>query len=288
MPSNDLMQSFRAEIVMGADAEIFSRITALRDRFQYATEGERTSFDSYFTTLRQAVDEIPQLELDTDVAPGTENQYSMQLASTMEQIVDTSDRILRKLAHFQGRLRDAMRQNDNLKAEFVVWYLIAASAILKSVKLPLKDSRAFAEAEFSRFMDNVDIRIISLLDDLKLEFDRVASHKAAQREKHNLGKDQANASWTSAIPSFGGAVSENRSPLTRPQDIEDEDDEVPTFITQRASVSSPPIQRDQIRGTFRKTVTSAAMQPVLDEQGNQVIQSEGNLAELAENTDEVI
>jgi hypothetical protein len=289
---------------LGADAEIFQRIDTLRQRMQYNTEGERRSFDDYFEIIREAVDAIPKLELETDVVPGTENQYSLELANTMEQIVDDSDRVLRKLAHFQGRLRDAERQISNLKAEFVAWYLLAANVLIKNledVKLPPKDVRALAEAEFSRLMSNVDVRVMTLLEDIKIEYDRVASHKSAQREKHNLGKDQINASWTSILPSYGGAIAPEPSGYTKPQDVEDEEtDEVPQFVSRKPTITAvqerlnkakpgdtvvirhtenvaPTLAKvKDVEGTFKKTIIATAT-AVRDEDGEPVIASKENL-----------
>ena len=172
MSNNGILEAFKAEALLG-DADIMDRIAKLKSGLQYSTEGDRVSFDDYLTTLRGAVDSIPKLELDIDVPPGTENQYSMQLANTMEQIVDDSERVVRRLAHFQGRLHDAERQIVNLRAEFVAWYLLAAGSLLKGledIKLPQRELRALADAEFSRLMGNLDVRVASLLADLKIEF----------------------------------------------------------------------------------------------------------------------
>lgn len=286
MSNNGIILAFKAEAVLGQDAEIFVRLENLRKRMEYSSEGDRRSFDDYYELLKQAVDEIPKLELETDVVPGTENQYSLEMASTMEQIVDDCDRVLRKLAHFQGRLRDAERQISNLKAEFVAWYLLSASVLIKSledVKLPPKDVRALAEAEFSRLVGNIDVRVTTLLDDIKIEYDRVASHKSAQKEKHNLGKDQINASWTSVLPSYGGAVAPESSQYTQPQDEEDEED-VPAFVSRKPSISAVQERLNQakvgdtvlirhtenvapvITGTFKKTGDPKPVTTVVQEE----------------------
>lgn len=242
MSNNGIILAFKAEAVLGADAEIFQRIELLRQRMHYSTEGDRRSFEDYFTVLRDAVDAIPKLELDTDVVPGGENQYSLELAQTMEQIVDDCDRISRKLVHFQGRLLDAERQIQNLRSEFVAWYMLAGGQLLaglEDVKLPLKELRALADAEFSRLLGNVDVRITTLFDDLKIEFSRVSSHKSAQKEKHELGRDQINASWTSILPSYGGAVAPEASPFTKAQDEEEDmDDDAPAFVSRKPTISA--------------------------------------------------
>lgn len=291
--SNGIVQSFKAEVLL-KDSDLLERIESLRKNLQYSTEGQRVSFNDYLITIRDAVDSIPKLELDNDVAPGTENAYSIQLVHAMDQIMSDSDRTLRKLAGFQGRLRDAERQINNLKAEFMAWYLLAASSLLaglEDIKLPAKELRMLAEAEFSRLLTNLDLKVMSVLEDLKLEFDRVAQHKSTQKEKHNLGKDQANASWTSSLPAFGNAIPENERTdklLREAEEDQDEEDTdgVPSFISRKPKIGD--VQDDQaklnaakpgdtvvirhtenvkpqiakikdeveIKGTFKKTVTA--------------------------------
>jgi hypothetical protein len=273
--NNGILQAFKAEALL-ADADILVRIDNLRKSLQYSSEGQQVSFNDYLSTLRGAVDSIPKLELDTDVAPGTENTYSIQLVTSMEKIVDDCDRVLRKLAHFQGRLRDAERQINNLKAEFIAWYLLAASSLmsgLEDVKLPARELRLLADAEFSRLINNLDSKAEAVLEDVKLEFERVSQHKATQKEKHNLGKDQANASWTSTLPAFGGAITENDRTdkfAKEPEEEEDDDAGVPAFISRKPQITEVKDQPPQ--GTFKKTITAIAT-PVQDEKGKPVTAS---------------
>ena len=148
MSSNGILMAFRAEALLG-DADILLRIASLRNGLQYATEGNQVSFDDQLQKLREAVDGIPKLELETDVAPGTENYYSVQLITSMEQIMDACEYVGRRLSKFQGRLRDAERQINNLKAEFMAWYILAATEMLsglEDVKLAVKEVRALSEA----------------------------------------------------------------------------------------------------------------------------------------------
>jgi hypothetical protein len=264
--SNGILQAFKAEALL-ADADILIRIERLRKNLQYTTAGEEVSFNDYLKTLRDAVDNIPKLELEPDVAPHTETQYSIQLVTSMEKIVDDCDRVARRLAHFQGRLRDAERQINNLKAEFVAWYLLAAGSLitkLEDIKLPSRELRMLADAEFSRLMVNLDLKVVSVLEDLKLEFERVSQHKATQKEKHNLGKDQANASWTSSLPSFGNALLENEptDKLTREQDELDLDEEgVPAFVSRKPKIADVPDQelnKAKVGGTVATNTESVS------------------------------
>jgi hypothetical protein len=275
MSSNGILQAFKAEVLL-ADADILTRIDNLRKSLQYSTEGQQVAFNDYLVTLREAVDAIPRLELETDVSPGTENQYSIQLVASMDKIMSDCDKVLRKLSHFQGRLRDAERQINNLKAEFIAWYLLAAASLvasLEDIKLPSKEIRNLAEAEFSRLIHNLDLKVLAVLEDLKLETERVAQHKATQKEKHNLGKDQANASWTSTLPAYSNAIIENEKPdiLAQEPEIEEDEPGVPAFVSKKPSIASVTGD-DQIKGTFRKTVTSLTpVQVVKDEKGEPAV-----------------
>jgi hypothetical protein len=268
--SNGIVQAFKAEALLGGDSDILVRIESLRNSLQYSTEGQQVAFNDYLKTLRDAVDNIPRLELDTDVSPGTETTYSIQLITSMEKIVDDCDRVLRKLSHFQGRLRDAERQISNLKSEFVAWYLLAAGSLLanmEDIKLPSKELRSLADGEFSRLITNMDVRIMGTLEDLKLEFERLSHHKAAQKEKHSLGKEQANASWTSTLPAFGGAFTENErtDKLAKQPLEEDEDDgDVPAFVSTKPQITDVNTAPKEIKGTFKKVFTAPAT-PVTDE-----------------------
>ena len=272
MSNNGILQAFKAEALL-AEADILTRIEKLRKSLRYSTAGEEVSFNDYLQTLREAVDAIPKLELEPDVAPHTETMYSIQLVTSMEKIVDSCDLVLRRLAHFLGRLRDAERQINNLKAEFIAWYLLAAAALIAGleetmpVKLPAKEVRMLAEAEFSRLMANFDLKVMSVLEDLKLEYERVSQHKATQKEKHNLGKDQANASWTSSLPSFGNALPENErvGKLAQEQDLDlDEGGNIPEFVSREPQISDVPGEGLQpkisdpprIVGTFKKEIKS--------------------------------
>lgn len=302
MSNNGIVQAFKAEALL-ADADILTRIASLRKNLQYSSEGEQVSFNDYLQVLRSAVDAIPKLELESDVAPGTENSYSIQLVTSMEKIVDDCDRILRKLAHFQGRLRDAERQINNAKAEFIAWYLLAAGELLAGleevkIKLPARELRLLADAEFSRLMSNLDLKVQSILEDLKLEYERVSQHKATQKEKHNLGKDQANASWTSTLPAFGGAIPENERTDKLAKEVEEEENEdgaVPAFISRKPQIADVPgdavVIRNtenmapkiaEIKGTFKKILAAPAT-PIKDEKGKPVCASlEDVLGELSQ------
>lgn len=238
-------------------SQIFDQIAALCASISYRTEDGKVGFDDYFQTLVEATDAIPKLQLDDNVAPGTETTYTIQLTQAVEQIVDECDRIFRRLNQFEGKLRDAERQINNKKAEFVAWYMLAAGVLLKDLesKLPQAEIRRLAEAEFSRLAGGIDIVLASLLDAVEIETNRVAQHKATQKEKYNLGKDQANASWTSSLPAMGNSFTEERGDVSGVQEM---DEDVPEQIRAKPQISVSDTLRivqpgDEIKGTFVKT-----------------------------------
>ena len=231
-----VMSALKAEELMKG-SQLFGQIEKLRASISYNSEEGKTSFDDYFRSLSEAIDAIPKLQLEDDVAPGTETTYTIQLTQACENIVDECDRIFRRLNQFEGKLRDAERSVNNQKAEFVAWYMLAAGILLKDLesKLPQTEIRKLAEAEFSRLMGSLDVVLTSLLDAVKIETNRVSQHKNTQKEKYNLGKDQANASWTSSLPAFGNAFTEDRGDVSAVQEMDEED--VPAPVKAKPQIS---------------------------------------------------
>lgn len=265
MPSNPVLDAFKAETLL-ADANILTKIQNLKVNIQYATDEDKISFDDYLTSIRKEVDNIPRLELETDIAPGTESHYTSLLITSMEKIVDDCGRTMRKLSYFKGRLLDAQRQVNNLKSEFIAWYLLSAAAVLSAmdVKLAAKEVKSLAESEFSRLMEDVDIKIESVLEDVKLEISQIAQHKSTQKEKMELGRDQAVESWSSLLPSFGGTIAEDDPADKFTKDQDEDEDDVPDFVSNKPKIAS-------IQGVFKKTLPPAFLTPIQDENGNQVI-----------------
>jgi len=260
-----VMSALKAESLLDG-SQLFEQIKTLCANLQYSTEDGKFAFDDYFKTLVDAIDVIPKLELENDVAPGTETTYTIQLTQAAETIVDECDRIFRRLNQFEGKLKEAERKIDNQKAEFVAWYMLAANALLKDLddlKLPQTEIRKLGEAEFSRFMGGLDVAIESLIEAVKIETSKVNQHKAAQKEKYNLGKDQANASWTSTLPAFNSAIAERNENLSGVQEL---DDEVPEPVSRQPKIAIQDtlriIKPDEIKGTFIKTGDPKPVTPI--------------------------
>lgn len=253
-----VMSALKAEALLEG-SQLFDQIKKLSGDLSYSTEDGKLAFDDYFKELADAIDAIPKLQLEDDVAQGTETTYTIQLTQEVERIVDECDRIFRRLNQFEGKLREAERQVLNQKAEFVAWYMLAAATLLKDlddIKLPQAEIRKLGEAEFSRLMGGLDIAIATLIDAVKIETNRASQHKASQKEKYNLGRDQANASWTSSLPAFGNAFSEDQGNVSGVQELDDED--VPAQVKAAPKVSIGDTLRiikpedAEIKGTFMK------------------------------------
>jgi hypothetical protein len=231
-----IIAALKAEKLMEG-SQLFSQIDSLRTTIGYKSGEGKVGFDDYFKTLVDAVDAIPKLTLEDNVAPGAETTYTIQLTQEVERIVDECDRLFRRLNQFEGKLRDAERSVLNQKAEFVAWYMLAAGLVLKDLesKLPQTKLADLAQAEFSRLVGGLDIVLTSLLDAVKIETKRVDQHKASQKEKYQLGKDQANASWTSSLPAFGNSFAEDQGNVSGVQEMDDTD--VPEPVKAKPQIS---------------------------------------------------
>jgi len=266
-----VMNALKAEALLEG-SQLFDQIEKLRDNVSYTTVDGKLSFDDYFKTLVDAIDAIPKLQLEDDVAAGTETTYTIQLTQEVERIVDECDRIFRRLNQFEGKLREAERQVLNQKAEFVAWYMLAAATLLKDlddIKLPQAEIRKLGEAEFSRLMHGLDVALATLIDAVKIETNRASQHKASQKEKYNLGRDQANASWTSSLPAFGNAFTEDQGNVSGVQELDEED--VPAQVKAAPKVSIGDTLRiikpedAEIKGTFVKRGDPVPIKAVVGE-----------------------
>lgn len=271
-----VMAALKSEALLG-ESNLFEQIKKLCADLQYETADGRLAFDDYFKTLVEAIDAIPRLELENDVAPGTETTYQMELAQSAERIVDECDRIFRRLNHFSGRLRQAEDRVNNQKAEFVAWYMLAALALVKDLdlKLPVVEVRKLGEAEFSRHMSGLDSALTYLIEAVKIETSKVAHHKAAQKEKYDYGVDQANASWTSTLPAFSGAIPEGRADQRSAVQEPDEEDAPPSLKQPPFAIRDtlrilkpeepPKVGDEEIKGTFVKTGDPKPVIPVKEQ-----------------------
>jgi hypothetical protein len=220
---------------------VLSQIDTLRNSLQYSTDSQTVSFDDMYLKLQGQVDGLPKLKLETAVATGTENQYIMQLVKALEEIYDQSDTLVRRVIHYQSKLKNAAAQIKKLSAAFNAWYTLAASELLEenSVKFPASQLKDLANSEFSRLMKNTDVEIDSLISAVAVQSEQIKQWKKTQQEKFGLGRDQANASWTSSLPNFGEAPERSDQLLEKPKFAVEEEDEIPQFISKKPQVTPP-------------------------------------------------
>ena len=231
------LNALKAENLM-AGSYVLTQIDSLRAALRYTTNGETVSYDDYYLKLQNEIEALPRLKLDTVVATGTENQYIMQLVKGLEEIFDNADRTVRRVLHYQSKLRNAMSRISKLRAAFSAWYTLAAGESLEEngAKFPSNQLKDLASSEFSRLMEGLDVEVESLSEAVKVQTEQIKQWKKTQQEKFNLGKDQANASWTSGLPNFGEG--DRSDQLLEKNTFEEEvDDEVPAFVSTKPSVT---------------------------------------------------
>jgi len=72
------MDALKAESLL-KDSQLFVQIEKLCADLQYNTQDKQFAFDDYFKILVNDIDAVPRLQLENDVAPGTETIYTIQL-----------------------------------------------------------------------------------------------------------------------------------------------------------------------------------------------------------------
>ena len=239
--SNDILSGFAAEALLGSDAHVIKEIIALRDDLRYSSKGNEISLDDAFMQLQQAVDSLPSIVLDMDVPPGTENEYLIRLSTSQEKVLDDCDRILRRILEYQSKLKNAERAIKKYKSDFTSWYVLAASYVVAQhkVKFAASQVKQLADAEFSRVIDGVDVQVDNLISSVEHLTEEARQHKKIQSEKHSLGKDQANASWTSHLGNPNGIAPSRADAMAQEFAEEDvEEDEVPAFVSRSPQVGS--------------------------------------------------
>ncbi len=122
-----VLAGFSAETLLGSDAHVIKEIIALRNDLRYTTNGTEVSLDDSFMRIQGEVDALPCIVLDLDVPPGTENEYLIRLSTAQEKVLDDCDRVLRHILEFQSKLKNAERAIKKYRADFLSWYVLAAS-----------------------------------------------------------------------------------------------------------------------------------------------------------------
>ncbi len=236
-----VLAGFSAETLLGSDAHVIKEITALRNDLRYTTNGSEVSLDDSFMRVQKEVDALPCIVLDMDVPPGTENEYLIRLSTAQEKVLDDCDRVLRHILEFQSKLKNAERAIKKYRADFLSWYVLAASYEVEAHKVKFAPShiKGLAEAEFTRLIDGIDVQVDNLISSVEHLIEECRQHKKIQSEKHSLGKDQANASWTSKMANPNGIAPSRADQMAQePEEEELDEDEVPAFVSRRPQVGS--------------------------------------------------
>jgi len=86
----------------------------------------------------------------------------------------------------------------------------------------------------------LDVQIDNLISSVEHLVDEVRQHKKIQSEKHSLGKDQANASWTSKMANPNGIAPSRADDMAQQgfETEEEEDEDVPAFVSRRPTVGN--------------------------------------------------
>lgn len=279
--SLELLKQLQAENLL-AGTHVLSQTTALKNGLRYKSNGTEVAFDDFWQGLTERIRTLPKIELKPRIAPGTEDEYLIQLANALEQVYDRVDQALADVLFFQGKLGTAVVECKNLRASFGAWFTLALEGKLKELdmKLPGKQQSALAESEFSRIVDGVDGDLESLLKVVEVQEQQLKNAKKLALNKYNLGKDQANAAWTSGLPRENGYGGDPEALLRKavPEAAleEEESEEVPSFVSKRPTVgitgsNSVPVNQEPIKGTFVKTMPAVKLEPVKNEDGQPTI-----------------
>lgn len=239
MSASQLFNAVKAEQLL-AGSDLLKQIEDFRTELRYTTDGDVFSYDDYYSILQKQITALPHLTLQSEIAPNTENEYQVKLLTALDDIYTAIERISIKLAHFQSKIKTAESRADSLKASFVAWYCLALDDYLTAYdkKLTATTVANLASSEFERLMQGVNVDLSNLGAALKVQVEILNKRKKTAQDKFNLGKDQANASWTGRVlPSDRGIVSD---PSSRDLlEIQDEDqDEVPAFVSKQPQIGT--------------------------------------------------
>lgn len=257
-----IMNAVKSENLL-AGSVLLTQIEELRLSLRYKSDGELFSYDDYFLVLQKQIEGISRISLDTEIGPGTESQYQIQLISALESVFDDCERVTIKLLSFQSKLLVAKERMETLRASFVAWYALAVQQYLSSYDIDLSKMviADLAKAEYERLIGGLDVEVGSLLAAVEVQVKTVNKRKQTAQEKFNLGKDQANAVWTgSLLPGNVGTSSDAgaRQLLTTPE--EEEETEVPDYVSKQPQVSVSEIE--EIRGVFTKRGDPVIAEPI--------------------------
>ena len=233
-----IMNAVKSENLL-AGSVLLTQVEDLRSSLQYKSDGQLFSYDDYFLVLQKQIEGIARINLETEIGPGTESQYQVQLIIALENVFDDCERVLIKLLSYQSKLLVAKERMETLKASFVAWYALAAQQYLTQYDIDLSKMviSDLAKAEFERLIGGLDVEVNSLIAAVGIQIKTVQKRKQTAQEKFNLGKDQANAVWTGTLlPANVGNNSDDGAHNLLVEDAEEEEEDAPAFVSKRPLV----------------------------------------------------
>ena len=268
--NTDLFAVLSADNILRGSV-ILSQVLDLRNTLSRNSEGELINYDDMALRIQSEVDDLTTLQLDMNLASGSEGAYQRQLIFALEKIYDDYDRVLIKISGLKSRLVNAQSLLDDKFSQFAAFYSLALGGAIKKVDLSLKLSvdhvKKLAKSEFTRLVDSLDNLVPSLISELEILEDKVRQEKKTQQEKYQLGKDQVNALWNSiqSVGNKGISLDEASGKLVKkqqPTEVEVEEfDDIPSYvskISKEVRVAANPNLKpatkpdDEIKGTFVK------------------------------------
>jgi hypothetical protein len=252
MSTAAIFNAVKAEQLL-AGSDLLTQIEEFRKELRYTTDGIAFSYDDYYTVLQKQISALPHLQLDSEVPSGTESQYQVMLITALEKIYTDIERISLKLSHFQSKIKSAEERSASIKASFVAWYSLALDDYLTQCdkKLPATTIANLASSEFERMMQGVSIELSNIVLAVKVQVEILNKRKKTAQEKFSLGKDQANASWTARLlPADKGTSSDPGAQSLLVTD-EEEDYEVPAFVSKQPSIGNEQPQEGETKGFFK-------------------------------------
>jgi hypothetical protein len=276
----EVMNAIKSENLLSGSI-LLTQIGDLRASLQYKSDGQLFSYDDYYLVLQKQIEGISRIRLESEIAPNTASQYQIQLVIALESLFDDCERVMTKLLHFQSKLLVAQERMETLKASFVAWYALAAQQYLSSYDIDLGKTviADLAKAEFERLMLGLDVEVSSLIKAVEVQVKTVNKRRQTGEAKFNLGKDQANASWTSSLlpGNIGNSSDEGAHGLLVPEEDSDEE-EVPAFVSKEPKIGATlcehlnepmdcPRCRAEIRGVFVKRGDAEPATPIGEIQG---------------------
>lgn len=255
-----VMNALKSENLL-AGSVLLTQIDELRISLQYKSDGQVFGYDDYYLVLQKQIENISRINLESEVATGTESQYQVQLIIALEAVFDDCERVMTKLLHFQSKLLVAQERMETLKASFVAWYALAAQQYLTTYDIDLSKLviADLAKAEFERLILGLDVEVNSLIAAVQVQIKTVNKRKQTAQEKFNLGKDQANAVWTGTLLPANTGNSSDEGARALLADVEEEDEDVPAFVSKSPQISA---EVEEVRSAFIKHGDPAPAEPI--------------------------